>query len=276
MWTKFSTLALYIRDISRFPLLSRKEEYELASLSCKGDKNAVERLVESNLRLVVKIAHEFTGLGVPYNELIAEGNIGLMKSATKYSPYKGAKFSTYSALWIKQAMRLALANLARTVRVPLCSLTKLCRIHNATIILKNTLNRNPTSHELADYLELPLKTVENLRNVKLNNSSLHSTINAENGQMDFMDMVKDPSWKSPLHDMEHDEKLHVMRKYWDVLQDREKQVLTLRYGLDGGGIRTLQELSDAMNLTRERIRQIQHKAVESVKKHIDSDKEFNM
>ena len=149
-WEPFSGLHLYMSDINEVPLLSRKEERELGMKAYSGDFTAIEKLVTSNLRLVVKIAHDFKGFGVPLSDLIAEGNLGLMKAATKFNPQKGAKFSSYSAIWIKQSIRLALAKLSRTVRIPISSLSKVSKIQNAVTKLENRLKRDPTDKEVAD------------------------------------------------------------------------------------------------------------------------------
>ena len=273
-WKKLDSLKLYIRDIGRFPLLSREEEIVLGRKACKGDEVAVRRLVESNLRLVIKIARDFTGLGVSLKDLIAEGNIGLIRAANKFNPDRGAKFSSYSAIWIKQAIRIGLANLGRTVRVPLSSLSKLCRIHTATLKLSEKLKRDPTDRELSDYLNYSVTTVKNLRKVKLNNWSLNTKVKNESGDIDYIDMVSDVEWESPAEGMTHSEEMAIMKKYWHRLNDREKFVLTRRFDLDGGGVRTLQELSNLMKLTKEGVRQIQERSLSKIKKFIDKDELF--
>jgi RNA polymerase primary sigma factor len=253
----FSGLSLYMDDVNVVPLLTRKEEQELGRKAFKGDQEAIERLVVSNLRLVVKIAHDFKGFGVPISDLIAEGNIGLLKAAGKYDPDRGTKFSSYSAIWIKQAIRLALAKLSRTVRIPVSSLSKISKIHNANIKLKELLNREPTDEEIAKYLQVPLLTVKHLRGVKVHNVSLQEKLNNDDMSGELQDQLADPSTKYVSDAMEANDILGAMKKYFDHLKDREQLILNLRFGLMGQPPRTLEEVSKAVNLTRERVRQIQ-------------------
>jgi len=270
-WEPFSGLHLYMSDINEVPLLSRKEENELGLKAKDGDLSAIERLIESNLRLVVKIAHDFKGFGVPLSDLIAEGNIGLMKAATKFNPEKGAKFSSYSAIWIKQSIRLALAKLSRTVRIPISSLSKVSKIQNAVIKLENRLKRDPSDTEVAEYLDFPLLTIKHLRNVKVHNVSLQQKLNSEEESGELQDHLSDDSSVQASDSMEAVEELEKLRKYFDYLKDREKLILTMRFGLNGQKSRTLEEVSQAINLTRERVRQIQIAAMEKIRKLIRKD-----
>lgn len=267
-WEPFSGLHLYMSDINEVPLLTRKEENELGLRARDGDVSAVERLVESNLRLVVKIAHDFKGFGVPLSDLIAEGNLGLMKAASKFNPEKGAKFSSYSAIWIKQSIRLALAKLSRTVRIPISSLSKVSKIQNAVIKLQNRLKRDPSDTEVAEYLEFPLLTIKHLRNVKVHNVSLQQKLNTEDDSGELQDQITDENSVQAADNMEAAEELQKLRKYFDFLKDREKLILTMRFGLNGQKPRTLEEVSQAINLTRERVRQVQIAAMEKIRKMI--------
>lgn len=267
-WEPFSGLHLYMSDINEVPLLTRKEENELGLRARDGDVSAVERLVESNLRLVVKIAHDFKGFGVPLSDLIAEGNLGLMKAASKFNPEKGAKFSSYSAIWIKQSIRLALAKLSRTVRIPISSLSKVSKIQNAVIKLQNRLKRDPSDTEVAEYLDFPLLTIKHLRNVKVHNVSLQQKLNTEDESGELQDQITDENSVQAADTMEAAEELQKLRKYFDFLKDREKLILTMRFGLNGQKPRTLEEVSQAINLTRERVRQIQIASMEKIRKMI--------
>ncbi len=268
IWETFNGLHLYMSDINEVPLLTRKEESELGSRVVKGDSKAIERLVESNLRLVVKIAHDFKGFGVPLNDLIAEGNIGLLKAATKFDPSKGAKFSSYSAIWIKQSIRLALAKLSRTVRIPISSLSKVSKIQNAVLKLQVLLNREPTDSELAEFLNFPLLTIKHLRHVKVHNVSLQQKLNPEDDSGELQDQLSDESTVNAADTMEASEEMQKLRKYFYYLKDREKLILTLRFGLNGQKPRTLEEVSKAVGLTRERVRQVQIAAMEKIRKMI--------
>ena len=267
-WEPFSGLHLYMEDINEVPLLSRKEESELGHKARNGDSSAIERLITSNLRLVVKIAHDFKGFGVPLGDLIAEGNLGLMKAATKFNPEKGAKFSSYSAIWIKQSIRLALAKLSRTVRIPISSLSKVSKIQNAVIKLENLLRRDPTDKEVAEFLDFPLLTIKHLRHVKVHNVSLQQKLSTEDDSGELQDQLSDDKSVLAADSMEAVESLSTLKKYFDYLKDREKLILTLRFGLDGQSTRTLEEVSQAINLTRERVRQIQIAAMEKLRKLI--------
>ncbi len=275
-WEAFSGLHLYMEDVNGVPLLSRKEEQELGKQAFSGDPSAIERLIVSNLRLVVKIAHEFKGFGVPLNDLIAEGNIGLMKAAGKYNPDKGTKFSSYSAIWIKQAIRLALAKLSRTVRIPISSLSKISKIHNASTKLKSILNREPSDQEIAKYLNVPLLTVKNLRHVQVNNVSLQETLSKDGeGNSELQDLIPDSDIEVISDKMESLEQLQVMKKFFSYLKDREKLILNLRFGLLGQSPRTLEEVSQAINLTRERVRQVQIAALQKLRSLIKLDESNN-
>lgn len=267
-WEPFSGLHLYMSDINEVPLLTKKEESELGMKACSGDFNAIEKLVTSNLRLVVKIAHDFKGFGVPLSDLIAEGNLGLMKAATKFNPQKGAKFSSYSAIWIKQSIRLALAKLSRTVRIPISSLSKVSKIQNAVTKLENSLKREPSDGEVAEFLDFPLLTIKHLRHVKVHNVSLQQKLNTEEDSGELQDQITDESSVLAADTMEAAEELSKLKKYFDYLKDREKLILTMRFGLNGQRARTLEEVSQAINLTRERVRQIQIAAMEKLRKLI--------
>ena len=267
-WEPFSGLHLYMEDINEVPLLSRKEESELGHKACKGDSSAIERLITSNLRLVVKIAHDFKGFGVPLGDLIAEGNLGLIKAATKFNPEKGAKFSSYSAIWIKQSIRLALAKLSRTVRIPISSLSKVSKIQNAVTKLENSLKREPSDKEVAEFLDFPLLTIKHLRHVKVHNVSLQQKLSTEDDSGELQDQISDDTSVLAADKMEAVESLSTLKKYFDYLKDREKLILTMRFGLDGQSTRTLEEVSQAINLTRERVRQIQIAAMEKLRKLI--------
>ena len=267
-WEPFSGLHLYMTDINEVPLLSRKEENELGFKAQEGDVSAIEKLITSNLRLVVKIAHDFKGFGVPLSDLIAEGNLGLIKAAGKFNPDKGAKFSSYSAIWIKQSIRLALAKLSRTVRIPISSLSKVSKIQNAVVKLEENLKREPSDKEVAEFLDYPLLTIKHLRNVKVHNVSLQQKLNTEEESGELQDQISDDNSVLAAEYMEAAEELDKLRKYFDLLKDREKLILTLRFGLNGQRPRTLEEVSQAINLTRERVRQIQIASMEKIRKAI--------
>ncbi|MCM8530521.1 MAG: RNA polymerase sigma factor RpoD/SigA [Lentisphaeraceae bacterium] len=267
----YNGVHLYMNEIEEVPLLSRKEEYSLGERAVEGDPKAIDKLIVSNLRLVVKIANDFKGFGVSLNDLIAEGNLGLMRAANKFDPTKGAKFSSYSALWIKQSIRNALAKLGRTVRIPIQSISKISKIRQGVKDLKDLLKRDPTNQEVADYLDFPELTIRHLRNVNTENVSLHQKVLQKENSGELQDFVEDKNALDVAKLLDLQDCMGVMSNYMDQLKDRERLILTMRYGLNGQRIRTLEEVSQAINLTRERVRQIQIAAVEKIRRAMKLD-----
>ncbi|MCM8535317.1 MAG: RNA polymerase sigma factor RpoD/SigA [Lentisphaeraceae bacterium] len=267
----YNGVHLYMNEIEEVPLLSRKEEYSLGERAVEGDPKAIDKLIVSNLRLVVKIANDFKGFGVSLNDLIAEGNLGLMRAANKFDPTKGAKFSSYSALWIKQSIRNALAKLGRTVRIPIQSISKISKIRQGVKDLKELLKREPTNQEVADYLDFPELTIRHLRNVNTENVSLHQKVLQKENSGELQDFVEDKNALDVAQLLDLQDCMGVMSNYMDQLKDRERLILTMRYGLNGQRIRTLEEVSQAIDLTRERVRQIQIAAVEKIRRAMKLD-----
>ncbi|MBR4518805.1 MAG: RNA polymerase sigma factor RpoD/SigA [Victivallales bacterium] len=270
------TMKLYMQSIGKYPLVSQEEEAELAKRIAKGDNDARDRLISSNLRLVVKIAHDFKGLGLPLLDLISEGNIGLMRAVEKFDPTKGAKLSSYAAWWIKQSMRRALANQARTIRIPVQSASKIGKIQNAKAKLIQKLGREPTDKEIANEINLTERTVSGLRQGKTSTISLFDPI--QNGaEGEFKDIIADEKTASPNDLMRDDETLEVMMQLVNKLPDRERVILQLRFGLprDDGKIekpKTLEDVSRSIGRTRERVRQIQNQALETLRNALEEQK----
>lgn len=265
------TMKLYMQSIGQFRLVTQKEEAQLAKRIAKGDQEARDILISSNLRLVVKIAHDFKGLGLPLLDLISEGNIGLMRAVEKFDPTKGAKLSSYAAWWIKQSMRRALANQARTIRIPVQSASKIGKIQNAKAKLTQTLGREPTDKEIATEINLTERTVTGLRQGKASTISLFDPI--QNGaEGEFKDIVPDDKTIAPNDIIQDDETLQLMMKMVAKLPERERVILKLRFGLDGGKPKTLEEVSHAIGRTRERVRQIQNQALERLRAAIEEQK----
>jgi RNA polymerase primary sigma factor len=262
-----TTSQVYMRNIVDFALLSPDEEVQLAEAIHSGDQKAHDeaksKIVRANLRLVVKIANEFLNRGLSKHDLISEGNIGLMTASEKFDPSKGAKFSTYSTWWIKQAMRRAIAEQSRTIRVPVQSVGKINKIKRAQRDLKTELGRAPTTKEIADHLNLSQRTVRELRHASLNTASLNEPIvDGEAGEM--QDFISDRPELSPdnvLGDVESMKHLYVLV---EKLAERERQVLKMRFGLDGNPVMTLEDVGAAVGCTRERVRQIQNKAIKKL------------
>ena len=266
--SKNDTMKVYMEEIGQISLVSKKEEAELADAIHGQDDLAHEEaratLIKANLRLVVKIAHDFKGLGLPLLDLISEGNIGLMRAVEKFDPAKGAKFSSYAAWWIKQSMSRALANQSRTIRIPVQSAGKINKIKSVKMKLTEELGREPTDAEIAERLDFSERTVAGLRLADLRTFSLQDPIQqGEEGE--FQDIIPDRRTMTPdqvLGDLESVDRLIDLL---EELEDREKLILKMRFGLDGYRARTLEEVSQAIGRTRERVRQIQNQALTKLK-----------
>lgn len=258
------TMKMYMQHIAQYKLVTPDEEVELAAQIKEGSEEARVKLIRSNLRLVVKIAHDFKGLGLPLLDLISEGNIGLMRAVEKFDPSKGAKLSSYAAWWIKQSMRRALANQSRTIRIPVQSATKISKIQNARAQLRERFEREPTNGEIAEAVNLTERTVSGLRLGKTTTISLHDPIQqGEDGE--FRDIIPDDSTVSPDEIVKDDETLYQMLSLIRYLEERERRILILRFGLKNERPHTLEEVSKIIGRTRERIRQIQNQALEKLR-----------
>jgi RNA polymerase primary sigma factor len=243
-----------------------------------SENNAVQKpdaeaLIESNLRLVLKIANDFLGRGLPWDDLVSEGNRGLMTAARRYNPERGAKFSTYSALWIKQAIRQAIAEQVQTVRVPIGTQQNARRIERCARELESVLGRIPTDDEVAEAANLPLVTIQRLRNNRqADMQSLNDIIGDDQDGTELQDLLADQTTPPPdmaLRKIEDIEQLFVLL---ETLSDRERQVLQMRFGLDGEAILTLDEVGKKLNCTNERVRQIQNEALRKLHDLMLADK----
>jgi len=262
--SKNDTMKVYMGEIGQIGLVSKTEEAELAeAIHCGNEESHDEAratLIKANLRLVVKIAHDFKGLGLPLLDLISEGNIGLMRAVEKFDPVKGAKFSSYAAWWIKQSMRRALANQSRTIRIPVQSAGKINKIKSIRLKLTEELGREPTDAEIAEHLDFSERTVAGLRLADLRTFSLHDPIQqGEEGE--FQDIIPDRRAMTPDQILGDVESVKRLLTLLDELEDRERLILKMRFGLDGYRARTLEEVSQAIGRTRERVRQIQNQAL---------------
>jgi RNA polymerase primary sigma factor len=264
------TMKLYMQNIGKYSLVTREDEVVLAAEIAGGSEEARSKLIRSNLRLVVKIAHDFKGLGLPLLDLISEGNIGLMRAVEKFDPSKGAKLSSYAAWWIKQSMRRALANQARTIRIPVQSASKISKIQGSRTKLMEKLGREPTDKEIAEDINLTERTVTGLRLGKTTTISLHDPIqHGEDGE--FRDIIPDDKTVSPDTIIQDEETLSHMLKLVSRLDERERTILQLRFGLNGERSRTLEEVSQTIGRTRERVRQIQNQALEKLRCMLDEE-----
>lgn len=266
--SKNDTMKVYMQDIGQIALVTKEEEVSLAaaihSENSDAHDNARAVLIQANLRLVVKIAHDFKGLGLPLLDLISEGNIGLMRAVEKFDPAKGAKFSSYAAWWIKQSMRRALANQSRTIRIPVQSAGKINKIKSVRMKLTEELGREPTDAEIAEHLEFSERTVAGLRLADLRTFSLHDPIQqGEDGE--FQDIIPDRRAHTPDQILGDVESVDRLINLLDDLEERERMILKMRFGLDGSRPRTLEEVSQEIGRTRERVRQIQNQALTKLK-----------
>ena len=276
--TKNDTMKVYMTEIARIPLVNKKEEAELAGDIHGGDdlrhEDARTTLIKANLRLVVKIAHDFKGLGLPLLDLISEGNIGLMRAVEKFDPAKGAKFSSYAAWWIKQSMRRALANQSRTIRIPVQSAGKINKIKTVRMRLVEELGREPTDAEIAEHLDFSERTVAGLRLADLRTISLHDPIQqGEEGE--FQDIIPDRHAMTPDQIIGDVESVFRLMDLLDKLEERERKILEMRFGLKGGRALTLEEVSQEIGRTRERVRQIQNQALAKLKQLLADESGFN-
>jgi len=268
-YRNYGEIEAYMSEVLQYPLLNSKEETELGLKARDGDQNAVDLLIKSNLRLVVKIAHNFKGLGVSLSDLVAEGNIGLITAAKKFDPGKGAKFSSYSALWIKQSIRNAIAKLGRTIRIPIQSLSNISKIHVAKKKLSEEHNREPTTTELSNYLGISESAISRLEKVNISSASLNSHAVKNESHGELIEIVQDTRNKPVLDTLLLSEDLTFLNSEYQNLRKREKQVINWRFGLDGSLPKTLQEISDDMGISRERVRQIQKTGLMRLRKLIN-------
>ena len=263
------TIQLYMREIGKTPLLTREEEVKLASQVKRGNQHAREQMIKANLRLVVKISYDYANFGVPLLDLINEGNIGLMKAVERFNPKKGAKLSTYAALWIKQSIRRALSNQSKTIRLPVHVVDKVHKFHRANIELAEKLGREPSDVELAKHLGIPRAKAAQLRTLGVNPLSLDAPIGDEDDNR-FSDIVHDEEALTPYELLRVKTMRQEIRQHLKHLTTREAEIITMRFGLDGHEPRTLDQVGKKFKVTRERIRQIQEQALGKLRRRVDA------
>jgi RNA polymerase primary sigma factor len=254
------TLQAFLTDISKVVLLTAAQEVELAKRIERGDRRAVQQMVEANLRLVVSIAKRYRNQGLPFLDLIQEGTIGLVRAAEKFDHRRGFKFSTYATWWIRQAVARALADKARTIRMPVHAVETLNRILRAERQLRAKGGGDPTSAQIALELEMSVPEVEQIRRASQTPVSLANPV-GETGDAEFGDLLVDESYQLPHDQVESILRNETLSRLLKTLPGREREILERRYGLDGGQPATLEELGRTFNVTRERVRQLEKKSL---------------
>lgn len=261
-------LGTYLNEISKIPLISPEEEVRLAKLIEKGDARAREKMIQANLRLVVKIAHDYANFGLPLLDLISEGNIGLMKGVDRFDWRRGNKFSTYAAWWIKQSIKRALANQSKTIRLPVHLVDKLAKMRRLAMQLTEELGREPTDEELAEELGVPIRKIAQLKRVSMRPSSLNSLVGDEDST-ELGELVADESAKTALEVLSDENLQAALKEVWPVLDERERMILSLRFPMEGEKSLTLEEVGKKLKVTRERIRQLQNLALKKLRVEIE-------
>ena len=264
-----SALNLYMREAVEVPLLTVAEENALAARIKRGDAVAREHMIRANLRLVVKIAKDYDGLGLPLLDLINEGNIGLMKGVERFDPSKGGKLSTYSSWWIKQSIKRALANQSKTIRLPVHLVDKISKMRRVAMELQELFGREATDEEIAEEMDAPLRKVRLWRRASLRTSSLDESLGDEDSSR-LGDVVADESCQTPYEDLENRTTHSLLQSTLHILDSREMTILRERFALDGGQEKTLDEIGQKFGVTRERIRQLQNIALAKLRKQIES------
>jgi RNA polymerase primary sigma factor len=263
---------IYLREIGQIPLLTPKEEVALAARIKKGDREARSLMIKANLRLVVKIAHDYVNLGLPLLDLVSEGNIGLMKAVERFDPAKGAKLSTYAAWWIKQAIKRALANQGRTIRLPVHVLEKLSKMRRVSLQMGDENGREPTDEELAEELGISRGKVSEFKAASTRPSSLDAPI-TDDASIELGETVGDENSPTPFEVLSDKNLRAQMNVLFAPLDDRERKIIVTRFGLDGGKPKTLEEVGKEFGITRERIRQLQNLALAKMRAALSQKEE---
>ena len=261
-----SSISLYMRDIMKTDLLTPEEEVALSERIRSGDKKARELMIKANLRLVVKIARDYSNYGVPLVDLISEGNIGLMNAVEKFDPDKGGKLSTYASWWIKQAVKRALANQGKTVRLPIHMVDKLAKIRRISAMLSEEYGRDPSNEELSEVLGIPVRKIALLKEAAQRPASLDAPVQQEGAT--YAEVIEDANAINPLTALSSKSDHAEIEGLLETLDEREAKIIDSRFGLSGKKPLTLEEISHDFGVTRERIRQIQNIAIAKMKKSL--------
>jgi RNA polymerase primary sigma factor len=266
------SVRLYLREIGKIPLLSAEEELALAKRVVAGDKDAKDKMAEANMRLVVSIAKRYVGRGLDLLDLIQEGNTGLLRAVEKFDPDKGFKFSTYATWWIRQAITRAIADQARTIRIPVHMVETINKLLRTQRRLTQELNREPTNEEIANAMEIEVDKVEHIMKIKQDISSLDASIRDDEEESVLADFIEDEDTISPEESATNQLLKEQVKDMLAALTEREQKIIKLRFGLEDGKQHTLEEVGQEFSVTRERIRQIEAKALAKLRKHKDARK----
>jgi RNA polymerase primary sigma factor len=264
------TVKIYLREIGQTELLTPQQEIELAAKIKKGDEKARQLMIRANLRLVVKIAHDYARYGLPLLDLISEGNIGLMKAVERFDPAKGGKLSTYAAWWIKQGIKRALANQSKTIRLPAHLVDKIAKLRRVEHRLTEELGREPTTGELAAELGVSASVVGHWQTVSLRPSSLDAPIGEDDGA-ELGEIIGDDKARTPYEVINDVQLKREMEELLDQLDFREREILMMRYGLRDREVETLEDIGVKFKITRERVRQIQNAAIAKLRKMMEDN-----
>ncbi len=268
------SVRLYLHEIGKIPLLTGEEELALARQVVEGSQRAKDKMAEANMRLVVSIAKRYTGRGLDFLDLIQEGNTGLLRAVEKFDPERGYKFSTYATWWIRQAITRAIADQARTIRIPVHMVETINKLLRTQRRMTQKLNREPTLDELSEELEMEVEKIEHIMKIKQEISSLDAAVGREGDDDDSVlgDFIEDEDTTSPEESATSELLREHIAEILSTLSDREQKIIKMRFGLGGGKSHTLEEVGQEFAVTRERIRQIEAKALNKLRKHKDSKK----
>jgi len=266
------SVRLYLREIGKIPLLNSADELALAKRVVAGDRLAKDQMAEANMRLVVSIAKRYVGRGLDLLDLIQEGNTGLLRAVEKFDPDKGFKFSTYATWWIRQAITRAIADQARTIRIPVHMVETINKLLRTQRRLTQELNREPSNEEIAKEMEIDVDKVEHIMKIKQDISSLDASIRDDEEDSVLADFIEDEDTVSPEESATGQLLKEQVKEMLSALTEREQKILKLRFGLEDGKSHTLEEVGQEFSVTRERIRQIEAKALAKLRKHRDSKK----
>jgi len=268
------SVRLYLREIGKIPLLNAEEELALAQKVVAGDKKAKDKMAEANMRLVVSIAKRYSGRGLDFLDLIQEGNTGLLRAVEKFDPDKGFKFSTYATWWIRQAITRAIADQARTIRIPVHMVETINKLLRTQRRMTQELNREPTIEELAKELEMEPDKVEYVIKIKQDITSLDAGVGRDGEEEDstLAEFIEDEDTETPEQSATSQLLKEQVQAVLSTLSEREQKIVKMRFGLENGKSHTLEEVGQEFAVTRERIRQIEAKALAKLRKHKDAKK----